>query len=372
MSVDSTSTFDVSSGDNTFDATVVGTSFIAAATGSTISWATGNTLNITTNEDSAFDIDVRLDGNAVSSISTSAATNGSVITNVDGTLKYTSTADFYGTGTFDFVLATSGLTGTVLVTVRPVNDEPIFTNGLNITIDEDDAGVQTVAGHITGIDLGPANETDSVAHGPFGTPHNDQTASFRVSNDNNSLFSTQPAIDSSGELTFALDNAVTNALAAGETAVAIVTLSLSDGGGIDNGGDDTSAAATFTITVTASNDGPIAVVDTDSTDEDTSVTTNVITNDTDPDDSDVLSLQAASATLVSATDDQTSGPITITDATVSQAGDDITFDPGTDFNYLADGETATVEISYVVEDGNSGTDTGTLTVTVRTVREISA
>lgn len=58
---------------------------------------------------------------------------------------------------------------------------------------------------------------------------------------------------------------------------------------------------------------------------------------------------SSNPTLVSATDDGDSSPITLTTATVTQAGDQITFDPGTDFDGLNVGETATVVVSYESE-----------------------
>ena len=45
-------------------------------------------------------------------------------------------------------------------------------------------------------------------------------------------------------------------------------------------------------------------------------------------------------------------------------GNNVTFNPGSDFDFLADGETATVVIDYVVIDGNGGSDNSTLTITV--------
>ena len=87
-----------------------------------------------------------------------------------------------------------------------------------------------------------------------------------------------------------------------------------------------------------------------------SVTTDVIANDTDADATDTLILQTGSAILNSATLDSDSSAIAITDATVTQSGNNVTFDPGSDFNFLADGETATVVIDYVVIDGNGGSE----------------
>jgi hypothetical protein len=123
---------------------------------------------------------------------------------------------------------------TFTITVNAVNDVPAFTKGSDQTVDED-AGAQTVNGWATGISKGPADESG-------------QTLTFLVSNDNTTLFSAQPAVSSSGELTFTP--------AANANGSATVTVTFQDNGGIDNGGDDTSEAQTFTITVNAVNDAP--------------------------------------------------------------------------------------------------------------------
>ena len=75
-----------------------------------------------------------------------------------------------------------------------------------------------------------------------------QTLDFIVTNDNNALFSMQPAIDGNGTLTYTP--------AANANGSATVTVRLQDNGGTANGGVDTSAAQTFTITVTPVNDAP--------------------------------------------------------------------------------------------------------------------
>ena len=72
--------------------------------------------------------------------------------------------------------------------------------------------------------------------------------SFTVSNDNPALFSSQPAVAPDGTLTYAL--------AADAFGSAVVTVTARDDGGVDRGGDDTSVAASFTITVVAVNDAP--------------------------------------------------------------------------------------------------------------------
>ncbi|PCI43118.1 MAG: hypothetical protein COB49_12700, partial [Alphaproteobacteria bacterium] len=49
---------------------------------------------------------------------------------------------------------------------------------------------------------------------------------------------------------------------------------------------------------------------------------------------------------------------------VSHDGTNITFNPGSAFDHLDDGETETVTITYSVSDGEGGTDTATLTLTI--------
>uniref|UniRef100_UPI0026035318 beta strand repeat-containing protein n=1 Tax=uncultured Aquimarina sp. TaxID=575652 RepID=UPI0026035318 len=155
-----------------------------------------------------------------------------------GNLTYTPAADASGSATVTVSISDDGGTAnggddtsddqTFTITVNSVNDEPSFTAGANETVNEN-AGAQTVNGWATALDDG---DTDAV-----------QTLSFNVSNDNNSLFSAQPAIDATGNLTYTP--------AANANGSATVTVSISDDGGTANGGDDTSDDQTFTITIIA-------------------------------------------------------------------------------------------------------------------------
>jgi len=117
--------------------------------------------------------------------------------------------------------------GTVNIDITAVNDEPSFTIGTNQTVAQN-AGAQTVNNFITNINDGDAEIT--------------QVVSFNVSNDNNALFTTQPAIDSDGTLTYTPD--------ATKFGKAIITVSISDDGGTANGGDNQSPDQTFKIFVT--------------------------------------------------------------------------------------------------------------------------
>ena len=67
---------------------------------------------------------------------------------------------------------------------------------------------------------------------------------FFVTNDNNGLFAVQPAVSPAGTLTY-----TPKTMNAG--GIARVTVRVRDSGGTASGGVDSSAAQTFTITITA-------------------------------------------------------------------------------------------------------------------------
>jgi len=162
-----------------------------------------------------------------------------------GTLSFTPAANASGSATITLTLSDDGGTAnggvdtsgtqTFTINVTAVNDAPSFTKGSDISIAED-AGAQTFTGWATNLQKGPADEAG-------------QTLSFQVSNNNNPLFSVQPAISATGGLTFTA--------AANANGSATVSVAIHDNGGTANGGVDTSAIQTFTITVTAVNDAPV-------------------------------------------------------------------------------------------------------------------
>jgi len=159
-----------------------------------------------------------------------------------GTLTFTPAANASGSSAISITAQDDGGTAnggddtsnaqTSSITVTGVNDEPSFTGGGNVTVTEDSGAYS--AAWASAISAGPGESS--------------QTVSFAVSNGNNSLFAAQPAMSASGVLTFTP--------AANANGSATVTVTLQDDGGTANGGDDTSAAQTFTISVTAVNDEP--------------------------------------------------------------------------------------------------------------------
>ncbi|HEX7169048.1 MAG TPA: Ig-like domain-containing protein [Acidimicrobiales bacterium] len=133
-------------------------------------------------------------------------------------------------------------------------------------------------------------------------------------------------------------------LAAGETGSDTFTYTVSDG----NGGSDT---ATVTVTVTGSNDAPVAVDDAATVSEDAGATAvDVLANDSDPDATDTLTVTAVGAT----------GTV----GTVTNNGSDVSYDPNGQFENLAVGETVTDTFTYTIDDGNGGSDTSTVIVTI--------
>ena len=154
------------------------------------------------------------------------------------TVTYTPSANYNGADSFTFRVNDGTIdsnTATIDLAVAAVNDVPSFTKGADQTVLED-AGAQTVVGWATAINKGAANETG-------------QTLTFNVSgNTNTGLFAVAPAVSPSGTLTYTP--------AANANGTATITLNVSDDGGTANGGVDSSATQTFTISVTAVNDAP--------------------------------------------------------------------------------------------------------------------
>jgi hypothetical protein len=154
-----------------------------------------------------------------------------------GTLTFTPAADANGAATLSVRAVDDGGTAdggadtsapqTFGITVAPVNDAPSFTKGADQSIILN-TSQQTVTGWATGISPGPANESG-------------QTVSFDVSNDNPSLFTVQPQVDTGGTLVYQPSASL--------WGTATVTVVAHDNGGTANGGVDVSPPQTFTVTV---------------------------------------------------------------------------------------------------------------------------
>ncbi|MGE0141362.1 MAG: Ig-like domain-containing protein, partial [Ilumatobacteraceae bacterium] len=175
----------------------------------------------------------------------------------DGTLTFTPAPDAYGTSTITVTARDDGGTANggadtssprlAVITVTPVNDAPQFTDGGAVVTGEDN-GPTLVNGWATSITPGPADESA-------------QATSFTTTTDQPALFATAPSVDASGVLSFTP--------APNAHGSASITVTAIDDGGTSDGGVDTSAAHTSTITVTPVNDPVVAAGDSATVAEDT-------------------------------------------------------------------------------------------------------
>ena len=262
----------------------------------------------------ANDTDVDL-GNILSLTTVSTPGTGTVSINLDGvSVDYTPSADFNGTEVITYTVSdgTDTATGTLTVTVTPVNDAPEAIAD-TATVSEDSATTSIdVIANDTDVDLGNILSLTTVS-----TPG---TGTVSINLDGVSVDYT-PSADFNG--------------------TEVITYTVSDG-------TDT-ATGTLTVTVTPVNDAPEAIADTATVSEDSATTSiDVIANDTDVDLGNILSLTTVS----------TPGTGTVS---INLDGVSVDYTPSADFN-------GTEVITYTVSDGTD-TATGTLTVTVTPVND---
>src|SRR5262249_4588390 len=192
----------------------------------------------------------------------------------DGTLTYTSAPNEFGAATVTVRLhddggtANSGIDTSAAqvftITVNPVNDAPSFVKGPDQSVPLS-AGAQSVPNWATSLSAGPANESF-------------QSLAFSVRNDNNAIFSVQPAVSPAGTLTFTPSTTTSGS--------ATVSVRIHDSGGTANGGVDTSAPQAFLIVVggQTSQSPPVATDDDASGNDGAPIVVPVLSNDSDPDE----------------------------------------------------------------------------------------
>ena len=318
---------------------------------------------VTTPEDTPIEVDVRAndsdaDGDKLTVTAVTQAAHGTVTINpATGNPVYTPAADYNGTDTFSYTVtdpsgATS--TATVTVTVGAVNDAPVAQADVGAT---DQNGTLTVSA---------ANGVIQSANQPAGRdsdPDGDTLAVTAVSHDGTAGQIGQPIAGQYGSLTLQADGSYTytpndaaKALGEGATGQDVFSYTVKDAGGL-------ASTTTLSITVTGTNDAPVAVADRATTPEDTPVVIRVLDNDSDV-DGDKLSV-----TQINGKDVAAGGSAHITDssgteiATVTLNADGtLTLTPAANYN-------GPVNFEYTVSDGKGGTDTGTVNVVVDNVND---
>lgn len=177
---------------------------------------------------------------SLSSSNTAVATVPASVTIAAGQTQATFTITVLGTSSTVISASATGMstvTQTLTVTaVSGVNDPPSFTLAGNPPTITSTAGAQTVNGFATNISPGPADEAGQLL-----------TFFLQVTSTTGNLqFATAPAINpSTGTLTYTAVN--------GTSGTALVRVILFDDGGTANGGDNSSDAQAFTITVNPAN-----------------------------------------------------------------------------------------------------------------------
>ncbi|MGI4732982.1 MAG: Ig-like domain-containing protein [Janthinobacterium lividum] len=309
---------------STLTITVTGTNDVPVAVADT---AAVNEDSIVTGTVAANDSDV--DHGAVLSFALNAPIAGLTL-NKDGSYSFDASNAAYqalAQGETQAVVASYTVTddhgakasSTLTITVTGTNDAPIAIA---------DTAAATEDGAIVTGNVG-ANDTD-VDHGA--------TRSFALNAPVAGL-----TLKADGSYSFDPSNAAYQALAQGETQSVVASYTVTD----DHGAKATS---TLTITVTGTNDAPVAIADVATAIEDGAIVTgNVGANDTDIDHgaTRTFALNAPVAGLTIAKDGSYS------------------FDPANAaYQALAQGETQTVVASYTVTDDHGATSTSTLTITV--------
>ncbi|HYO76659.1 MAG TPA: Ig-like domain-containing protein, partial [Thermoanaerobaculia bacterium] len=256
------------------------------------------------------------------------AVNGALLVN-GGNVTFTPAPNFNGTATFGYTIVDNGTTGAaadprtasalVTIIVTPANDAPSFTStAITAALEEVPYAYAIAAADV--------DTADALTITATGLP------AWLTLTDN-------------GNRTATLTGTPSNA----HVGSYPITLTVTDG--------TANAAQTFTLIVANVNDAPVAAADAAALTEDAATTVaigNVLANDTDVDTGDTLT-----ATPVAASG--TYGNLTI----AANGAFSYTIDnTRAAVQALANGATQTDVFNYVVLDGNGGTATAALTVTI--------
>ncbi len=278
-----------------------------------------------TNEDAPLSIavagvlanDSDVDGNPLSAVLVSGPANGSLTLNTNGSFTYTPNTNFNGTDSFTYQAndgTTNSNVATVTITVNPVNDAPLAANESYST--NEDTPLSVAAAGVL------ANDSD-VDGNPLSAVLVSGPANGSLTLNANGSFSYTPNANFNGADSF--------------------TYRANDGVANSN-------VATVSITVNPTNDAPVGVNDSYSTNEDTPLSiaaAGVLANDNDVDGNPL------SAVLVSG---PANGSLTL------NANGSFSYTPNANFN-------GTDTFTYQAHDGTANSNLSTVTITVNAVND---
>jgi gliding motility-associated-like protein len=267
---------------------------------------------------------------------------GTIVINANGTYTFTPVANYNGTVPTITYTVSDGqggtATATLIIVVTPVNDNPTPTND-NATTLEDTPASGNVLTNDTDVDANTLSVTQFVIGTTTYTAG--QTATIAGVG--------TIVINANGTYTF-------TPVANYNGTVPTITYTVSDG----QGG---TATATLIIVVTPVNDNPVAVNDNATTLEDSPASGNVLTNDSDIEGNTLTVTQFVIGTTTT-TAGQTA-TIAGVGTIVINANGTYTFTPAA--NYYG----TVPPITYTVSDGQGGTATAVLNISVTSVADPS-
>ena len=323
-------------------------------------------LNVLDN-DTAFDGDKSVsavDGDALNIGAAVAGDNGGAFTiNADGSTTFVQGTDFDYLAEGQTVVSSvaytiagyngENSTSTVAVTVTGINDAPNAVDDIKTV----NAGFNGESTYWFGLDFYKLITNDSDAEGD---------AISITSVDGQALVDGTVTVTGSngGTFTVLADGTVNldastgfETLAVGETLDTAVTYTVSDANGA-------STTATYTVTVNGMNDAVKANVDAASVAENAPLALNVLDNDTAFDGNKVVSAVDGDAlNLGAAVGGDNGGAFTI------NADGSTTFEQGTDFDYLAEGQTVVTSVAYTTEGYNGENSSSTVAITVTGIND---
>ncbi|MGE0247705.1 MAG: Ig-like domain-containing protein, partial [Pyrinomonadaceae bacterium] len=256
-------------------------------------------------------------GETLTVTSVTQPAHGTVVINPDGTVSYTPDADYNGADSFTYTISDGNggtATATVNLTVTPVNDPPVANDDTFTVAEDSGATALDVLGNDSILpDAGETLTVTSVTQPAHGTV----------------------AINPDGTISYTPD--------ANYNGADSFTYTISDG----NGG---TATATVNLTVTPVNDPPVANDDTFTVAEDSGSTAlDVLGNDS------ILPDAGETLTVTSVTQPAHGTVVINPDGTVS-------YTPDANYN-------GADSFTYTISDGNGGTATATVNLTVTPVND---
>ena len=322
----------------TFNVTVAAVNDAPVANDKTLNIDEDASLQTILKSSVSSDVDVATNTDTYALTITTQAQHGTAGIDGDGNLTYVPDKDYNGTDSFGYTATDAAEavgTATVTVNIAQVNDAPVVVDD-TATTTEDNAVDILVLGNDSDVDMeaglnaAPEDESISVSITESGLT---APSHGTIETDGTKITYT-PDTDYNGTDTFEYN--------------------CFDG--------DVNVTATVTVTITQVNDDPVAKTDTASTSEDTdTLPVDVIANDTDVDTDADLNENAL----------HTRADLTITAATVQNSehgsvsivDNKLVFSPALNWFGVA-------VIDYTISDGNGGTSSSTLSVTVGSVNDL--